>query len=312
MLRKLLLALALLVCASAAEAANRFAVCTTTCTWDASDTSMWSTTSGGGTGASVPGTGDAVVFDAATCVGGTTCTVTVNVTVAVQSITMGACTASTNGCILDFDTNDNNITLSAQTGMSCSGTGTRTLSMGSGTWTFNSGAAGTIWSCATVTNMTCNCSAATMVMGATGVTGLQTFSGGGLTGANKYGTLSIGANSSLGTFSITGANQFVGLSIAAPNYVTLPNAATTIIDTAPTFTGGSVSSLRTLISNSTAVATISIASGTMSSTWTAFRQITCSGGATYAATDSFDLGITTTCNITAPTVGGGGGRCIGC
>ena len=66
-------------------------------TWDAADTTHWSATSGGGGSASVPGTSDAVTFDASSGGG----TVTVNTTVAVQSITFGAMVGT-----LDFATND--------------------------------------------------------------------------------------------------------------------------------------------------------------------------------------------------------------
>src|SRR5262245_672467 len=128
-MRKLLLALGLALLAGQALAANRFAVCTTTCTWDGASTAMWSTTSGGGTGASVPGSGDAVILDAATCVGGTTCTITVNTNPTIQSLTMGACTASTTGCILDFSVNNNSPTLSVVPSLSVTGTGTRNLKM---------------------------------------------------------------------------------------------------------------------------------------------------------------------------------------
>src|SRR5258708_36798458 len=91
----------LLLClfTTVASAANRFAVCTTTCTWDGASTAMWSTSSGGATGASVPGASDPVIFDGSTCVGGTTCTTTVNTNPTIASLTMGSCTASTTGCI---------------------------------------------------------------------------------------------------------------------------------------------------------------------------------------------------------------------
>lgn len=121
-----------------AEAAARFAVCTTTCTWDNSSTAMWSTSSGGATGASAPTTTDDVTFDAATCVGGTTCTTTVNANLSVKSLHFTTCTASTAGCILDFSANNNNITFTnGNTAFLLVGTGTRTLNMGNGSWTFN-------------------------------------------------------------------------------------------------------------------------------------------------------------------------------
>src|SRR6185369_2856541 len=126
----------LLLCLPA-EAANRFLTCAVTCTITAADTTIWGTTSGG-TGASVPGSSDAVILDAATCVGGVTCTATMGAgyNPTWQSITMGACTASTTGCIFDWSANNNNVTLSAATGLNNNNTGTRTLNMGAGNWTF--------------------------------------------------------------------------------------------------------------------------------------------------------------------------------
>ncbi len=152
MMKRLILTLALFLDLTlSVDAANRFAVCVTTCTWDASSTTMWSTTSGGATGASVPGTSDSVVFDAATCVGGVTCTTTVNTNFTIQTLTMGACTASTTGCILDFSINNNSPTFNTS-GVNISGTGTRTLKMGSGTFSIT-GTSG-VWNAITVTNLT--------------------------------------------------------------------------------------------------------------------------------------------------------------
>jgi len=100
-----LLALAFLA-PDLAQAANRFLTCTTACTITAADTSIWGTASGG-TGASVPGSGDAVILDGNTCVGGTTCTATMGAAYnpTWQSFDMSACTASTSGCIFDANTN---------------------------------------------------------------------------------------------------------------------------------------------------------------------------------------------------------------
>lgn len=110
-------------------------------TWNAASILNWSATSGGAPGASVPGSGDAVTFDASS--GGGTCTVAYDFTV--TSIVMGAFTGT-----LDFSANNNHPTLST---FSCSGTGVRTLNMGSNTWTVT-GNNGTVWNIQTTTNLT--------------------------------------------------------------------------------------------------------------------------------------------------------------
>lgn len=146
-----------------ADAAARFWIGGTG-TWDASDTSHWSATTGPGTpGASVPGSGDTVTFDANSGGG----TVTVNTTVNITSLTMGAFTGT-----LTFATNNNNITLQTFSG---TGTGTRTLSMGNGTWTVT-GTTGTVWDVTTATNFTLNSNSSTILLSATG-TGTRNFVG---------------------------------------------------------------------------------------------------------------------------------------
>jgi hypothetical protein len=61
-------------------------------TWDASDTSHWSASSGGSSGASVPTASDAVIFDANSFSGGP-CVVTISGTRATASVDMSAATA---------------------------------------------------------------------------------------------------------------------------------------------------------------------------------------------------------------------------
>lgn len=285
-----------------AEAASRFAVCTTACTWDGSSTLMWSATSGGATGASVPGSSDTVTLDASTCVGGVTCTITVNTTVTVQSITMGACTASTTGCVLDFSANNNNVTLTANTGFSGTGTGTRTVNLGGGLWTLSATANATIWNMTTTTNLTFNANGSTISL--TGNAASSTsrgFTGGSLT----YNNLSVGAASSGGIVAITGANTFADIAMTGPTQLSLPGGTTTTV-TSLSITGASGSPCFLTSNSFSQNATLSDASGTDTLTWAGIRGITFQGGATFAATSSFDLGGNSGITITAPTTGGGG------
>lgn len=311
MIRRALLLLAALVAftlASApAQALSRFGVCSTTCTWDGASTAMWAATTGGATGASVPTSSDTVTFDANTCVGGTTCTITVNTTVNVISITMNACTASTTGCIVDFSVNNNNVTLQT---FSNSGTGTRNLKMGNGTWTITSSTAGAaVWTQATTTNLTFNSNGSTIVLSGNPAAGTApiTFSG----GAQTYNAISLSAQSNRSGVVISGANTFGTFSVAAPQSVQFPNGSTTTITNAFTWTGGSTSNPISIMSQgSNSTATISVASGTPTMDGAELRAMTFTGGATFTATNSIDQGLNNGITISAPS-GTSGGKIIG-
>lgn len=153
-------------------------------TWDATSTTHWATTSGGSSGASVPGSSDTVTFDANSGGG----TVTVNTTVNVVSITAGSFTSGT----LDFSANNNNVT--AQT-ISITGTVARNIKMGNGTWTIT-GTTGTIWNSATITNLTFNANNSSLVFSSNAT---FTVAFGGLTLHNVSFTAG-------GTLTITGLN----------------------------------------------------------------------------------------------------------
>ena len=119
-------------------------------TWDASDTTHWSATSGGAGGASVPGSGDTVTFDGSS--GGGTVTLAYNPTV--TTITFGAFTGT-----LDFNTRTLNLG-----GLLGSGTGIRTLTLGSSTINCSNTAANTVFDFATSTNLTITANTATITL----------------------------------------------------------------------------------------------------------------------------------------------------
>ncbi len=295
-----------LLCLSVcADAANRFLTCVTACTITAVDTTIWGTTTGG-TGASVPGSSDAVILDGATCVGGVTCTATMGAgyNPTWQSITMGACTASTTGCILTFAANNNNITLTAAQGFSGTGTGTRTLNMGGGIWTISSTtAATTVWTFATTTNLTFSGASATLNF--TGTSGLtRTFSGGGL----AYGNVTFSAQSGgAGSFAVTGTNSFVSLTVNGPHSLVFPVATTTI--TTLSLNGVLTGQIGFNSATFGSAATLSVASNAPSLTWLGLRDITGAGGATFVGSNCFNLGNVTGITCTIPS--SGGGRIIG-
>lgn len=141
--------------------ASRFAVgITGTKTWTNADTSIWSATSGGASGASVPGSGDTVTLDANSGTG----ILQPNYDFTVTSITMGAF-----GGTLDFSINNNNPTLNS---LNCSGTGIRTFNMGNGTWNVV-GNSTTIWTTSTSTNLTFNANNSTLQFSYSGSVGTR-------------------------------------------------------------------------------------------------------------------------------------------
>ncbi len=307
MMKRLALSL-LLSCllVAAANAANRFGVCTAACTWDASSTAMWSTTTGGATGASVPTSADAVIFDGATCVGGVTCTITVNTSFTISSLTMGACTASTTGCILDFSANNNSPSMAT---FSITGSGTRNLKLGSGTFTIT-GTAGNVWDATTTTNLTF--SAGTSTLSFSGTTTPRTFSSG--TGPLTYSTVAVGGITSPGTFIFSGSTMTIGtLNITAPASIGFPTLAAMTVTNAPAWTGTSSSLLdfRSSATPSTGTqASVVLTNGSPTAAWAAFYNISFTGQ-TLVATNSFNLGRIAGATITAPVVGSGGGCILG-
>ena len=271
--------------------ANRFWVGGTG-TWDGSNTTSWSTTTGGAGGASVPGSSDIAIFDGSSGGGTVTVASSIGGTNTVQQITGGAFTGT-----LDFSANNPSITAGI---ISFSGSGARTILMGTGTFTMTT-TNGTIWDLATVTNLngSSDFSTATYVLNGNG-SGNRAFSGGGRT----YGPLSVTANSSRGVTTLAGNNTFSSLSLAAGTTLFPPVAGTTTITNAPTWTGTASLPISIVSISGSSGVTISIASGTASLDYGYLYFVTGSGGATFNATNTFDGGRNTGWSITAPSVGG--------
>lgn len=287
------------------EAASRFLVaCTTACTWDGSSTAIWSTTSGGAPGSSVPGSGDTVTLDANTCVGGVTCTITVNTTVNVQSITMGACTASTAGCILDFSANNNSVALSI--GLTNTGTGTRTLNMGNGTWTLSSASGGNVIDHTTITGLTFNANSSKILVQASSAP-----AAGRALVLNTLSYNQIEINDPVET--VIKPVQTVGAATIAT--LTLTNAywiefggGSTITITNDFVWNGSLASPKLMKSQSTNTAPTLSVGGVVSLNWVFIQNITKAGAGSITATNSLDGGGNTGITISGP---GGGGHIIG-
>lgn len=304
-LRTLLLGLLLALCATQVEAASRFLVaCTTTCTWDNSSTAIWSASSGGAPGSSAPTSSDNVTLDASSCVGGLTCTITVNANLSISSLTMGACTASTAGCILDFSVNNNTISLAS---FDNSGTGTRTLLMGTSPWTLSAG-----WTMTTVTNLTFSNAGSTINFTATS-SSARTVS---LGTSKTYGTINFNTNTSLGGYSIFGTTPTItALNIFGSGMVAFANGSTFNITTLAITGTSSVPVL--LESASPGNTTALVVTNNATVAWTTFREIVFSGGGNITATNSLDGGRNSISGggvlaITPPSVGGGTAPCLGC
>lgn len=262
--------------------------------WTAAGTGNWSATTGGTGGQTVPGSADAVTFDASSGGG----TVTVNTTVNVTSITMGTFTGT-----LDFSANNNNVTVQT---LSLTGTGVRTFNWGTGTYTIT-GTSGIVLDMSTVTNSTISSSSANIVFTAT-TSSNRLFTNNGPT--QTFGSLTINGNTSGGLFTLNNTPLTIGtLTINGPNYVQMFASSTF---TCTTFAIVGTSSAPVGLESSTLITspTISVASNAPSMTWAAFRRINFSGGASFAAANSLDLGGNTGITITPPSTGGGS-RIIG-
>lgn len=305
-LRNLLIALALLW-AIPVDAASRFGVCAVTCTWDSSSTAMWSTSTGGATGASVPGASDTVTFDGATCVGGVTCTITISAATnpTIQSFVWNACTGATTGCIIDNSANNNfTLTGNANIWFDGSGTGMRTFIGGSGTYTVSGNFGGfNAWVLTNSTNLSnpsTAFSSATIVVSGTG-----TSTGGVLLGTLTFGTITLSTNSNKGGYQIFGGATVGTLNIPAPNYVAFANSNTVTITNAFSWAGTSTNRIAIVSTSPALPATIAINSGTATLDWGILRNVVTSGGTARNATNTIDLGGNTWSSITAPPASSG-------
>lgn len=259
------------------------------------NTANWASTTGSTTvGLSVPGVADVVTLDAGSCAAASS--IVIGVDISVQTFVWGAY-----NCTVDNSTN-HNLTVSSASGFSGSGTGTRTWIGGSGTYTVTAATTGTPWAMNVVTNLsnpTTAFSSATIAFTGNS-TGVLTFQGGGLT----YGTITFAGMSNKGGISIGGANTISSLTVTGPNTVVWPAVTNTITTLA--FNGTIANPIGILdVSNTLTTAVISVASGTPTLAGVAVRGMTFQGGATWSATNCYDLGLNTGLTCAAPTSGGG-------
>ncbi len=298
-----LLALAFLA-SDPAQAANRYAICSTACTWDNTSTAMWSTTSGGATGASAPTSSDVAILDNNTCVGGTTCTITTFAgTISLSELQFSTCTGSTTGCILDASANNTNFTISSGGNtVSFGGTGTRTLNMGNGTWNLTAGQA--YWAGTNCTNLTLNANSSTITFSAS-ITNQSRFDGCGKT----YNVVSFAGGGTAAIF-IGGSNTFNTLTFNNTAIVTFGNSTTQTITTLTNYSGSASAALIMASSNAIFAGFTISSANNWTCNYCAFNRATFTGGGTFTANNSFNTGGNSGITINGPT-SGGGGRIIG-
>lgn len=257
-------------------------------TWDASDTTHWSASSGGASGASVPGSSDDVTFDGSSGGG----TATVNTDPTIRTLTTSAYTGT-----LDFSVNNNNLTLAvnttAVTAFTDSGSGTHTIKMGNGTWTVQNAQAGTVHWNISGSNLTLTANSSTLSF--TGAVGQLRM------GGKTYSTVTIAANARIyfnaSTWTIATLNLGAGALI-------MFNSATYTLSNAPTWAGTSSAPI-VLCADGLNNATLSCASGTVSLDYGSIQDVTGSGGATFSATNSYGYNATNW-SISGPSAGTGG------
>lgn len=143
-MKKILFFLFLLILASPAFAADRYWVGGTG-NWDSSTTANWSTTSGGASGASVPGSGDNAILDQAGSV------VTITVSTTVTDVTWSNGTLKTDGA------GDNSGLTHNWSSFVSSSSNVRTLNLGNSTinLTYSAGTK-TVWNMTSSANVTVN------------------------------------------------------------------------------------------------------------------------------------------------------------
>ncbi|WP_409188444.1 hypothetical protein [Bradyrhizobium sp. RDM4] len=181
---------------------------------------------------------------------------------------------------------------------SSSNSNTRVLK-GSGAWTI-SGTGGTPWNTLTPTALDLSNFSASITISGTPIAA-TTFAFGSLT---YSGGLTINANTSIFHRVISGSNTFGSLSINGPQVLSLPASFTQTISAAFTINGGAGSEIYMFSSTIALASIISCVSGACSFSWAAFHDITFSGGASFTANNSFDLGHNTGITITPPQAAG--------
>lgn len=213
-----------------------------------------------------------------------------------------------------FDANGKNLTLG---GVNITGTTTRTLTMGSGTWTVGGPFAQElssqrVWLSDVHTNLTLNANTSTVVIATPtdipGNASRQVFSGRASGGQTILNNLTINADNSIHRSAVElGGNFLVNtLTLNCPRVILFGDtgARATIEAASVVQVGGGNTAPLMMWPHpecpTAAAATFSVASGTPTFDHALIGAITFDGGATFEATDSFDLGGNIGITITPP------------
>lgn len=170
-----------------------------------------------------------------------------------------------------FESNNYGITVTES--VNSSGTGARILNLGNGIWNFTG--SGTVWDCATATNLSVSSGSSTFKFTSGSA---KTFQGGGRT----YNIIS---NEGAGALTISGSNTFTTLQNTVQPTTFTFTAGTT--QTVTNFNVNGTSGNLVTINSSSAgsQATISKSSGTVTASYLAIQDINATGGATWDATN---------------------------
>lgn len=248
---------------------------------DGSTTTHIAATSNGAGGASYPGSGDTLTLDSNS--GGGTVTFAADHTL--QSFSMSSFTGT-----VDNSANNNNITLTNNTGtvFNASGSATQTLNMGNGVWTVSGTAA--LWNTVN-NNLTLNANSSTLrFTGVAATERLQTL------GNKTYNIIDfdgVGAYRVSSTGTITSLVLGPGVSLQVPS-ITINGISST----------ATLSSPATLTSNNYGTAVTVSGNATFTISNCAIKDLTFSGGNTRTANNSFNLGNNSGITINAPSGGG--------
>jgi fibronectin-binding autotransporter adhesin len=263
-------------------------------TWDSTNTTNWSATSGGTGGASVPTSADTPIFDSNSGTGVVTFTnggVTVGATTINNSgieLSLGAAFTTSGSLTLTqgtFTTNDYNVTA---TSLSSGNNNTRTINLGSSTVTLSG--SGSVVQFGATTGMTFNAGTSTIVLSSSTSPNLNVAS----TGLTFYDVSFTGANAT--QHQVSGANTFRNLSVAGRSSAGIKPF---IVDANQTING-----TLTLSAGTNATARTFVRSDTIGTT----RTLTCAAVASLQDIDFRDI---TIAGAAAPVSGTRLGDCKG-
>jgi hypothetical protein len=200
-----------------------------------------------------------------------------------------------------LDLNGKAVVIGSGAVFNSSNSNVRTLTMGASTVTLMA-TAGTLWNCASSTNLTINPGTSNIIFAGVG-SGARSFAGGV---AKTYNDLTYTVAGSTGSLTLTQSATFNNL-----NFSDASNARTLLFTagTTTTITGafnvqGSAGKLMTIGSVTAANHTLAKASGTVSSDYLSISRSTAGGGAAwYAGANSTDGGNNTGWIFTAPPSG---------